>query len=67
MRFLSFLVLPFVLVAMLVAPLLGIHFCREEAMPLLAGSAALPFVGPYLKSKLSKRSKPHCCVEDHKH
>lgn len=63
---LSLLALPLVLIAMLVAPLFGIHFCPEEALPVAVGIGALPFIGPTIKRKLLKRSEPHCCV-DHDH
>lgn len=64
-RILSFLALPLVIVALLLAPLFGMHFCKDEALPLLAGATALPIIGPYVKSKLWPRSKPHCCDAAH--
>lgn len=60
-RILSILALPFIAVAMLLAPMFGLHFCPEEAIPLLAGAASLPFIGPLLK----RRSKAHCCDKQH--
>jgi hypothetical protein len=60
-RLLSLLALPFILLAMLVAPLMGIHFCPEEAIPLLTGAASLPFIGPLLR----RRTKAHCCDKEH--
>lgn len=66
-RILAFLALPFVLLGMLVAPLAGVHFCPQEAIPLLTLAGSLPFIGrparavlDWVKSKLPSRT--HCCM-----
>lgn len=70
-RYLSLLALPFVVIAMVVAPLLGVHFCREEAAVVLTGAVSVPFVGPFIKASLKAhplqslkakffRKKPSC-------
>lgn len=69
-RILAFLALPFVLLGMVVAPLLGLHFCPQEALPLLAGAATLPFIGPAVKAliarlKRSQATEVHCCEPKH--
>jgi hypothetical protein len=77
-RILSWLAFPFVVVAMVVVPLFGGHFCPQEAIPLLGGAAALPFIGPVLRRLASvpfigraaswvaaRLRKPHCCDTGH--
>lgn len=51
-RYLSLLAVPFVVIAMVVAPLLGVHFCREEAAVVLTGAVSVPFIGPAVKAAL---------------
>jgi hypothetical protein len=65
-KVLSFLALPFLLVAMLVAPLMGVHFCPQEAMPLMVVAGSLPFIGPAVR-RLRERfgRKNHCCDPNH--
>lgn len=62
-KILSFLAAPFILLFMVAAPFLGVHFCPQEAIPLLGGAAMLPFLGPLVKRA---RAKHHCCEPEHK-
>ena len=39
------------------------HFCNDELMMLMALMGSIPFLGPWLRSKLTK---PHCCKPEHK-
>lgn len=59
----SLLAVPLIFVAAGIARLFGLHFCAEEAMVLGLGAATLPFVGPMVRAKLSKR---HCCDPVHR-
>ncbi len=38
------------------------HWCPDETAALLAFLALVPFLGPWLRAKLSKR---HCCEPSH--
>lgn len=67
LRLLSWLALPFVLLAMVVVPFFGGHFCIQEALPVLSLAAALPFIGPAIarRLRLKRQAKVHCCDEQH--
>lgn len=71
MRLLAIVFFPVILagvvVAMLVAPLIGAHFCPQEALPILWGAGAGTAGMPFLARLLRRRAKPHCCEPDHKH
>lgn len=64
---LYWLALPFVLLAMLVVPLMGGHFCPQEALPVLGAAGSLPFIGPAVHRRILswRRKNTHCCNEDH--
>lgn len=44
------------------------HFCNDELQALLAAYQSLPFLGSiiaWVRGKLKKHAKPHCCNEGH--
>jgi hypothetical protein len=57
----GWLLLPFVMVAMVLVPLMGGHLCMEEVIPLLGGTAAAPWVVRWVQH----RYRQHCCKKEH--
>jgi hypothetical protein len=56
---------------MVIVPLFGGHLCPEEVIPMLAGAASVPFIGPAaqaLIARLRKQqpAKVHCCDPEHR-
>lgn len=43
------------------------HWCADETMALVFILSSIPFVGPWIKARLQKLTKPHCCYKDHNH
>lgn len=65
---LTWLALPFILLAMVVVPLFGGHFCPQEAAIALGVAGGLPFIGPLVRRALARwhgHSRSHCCEPNH--
>lgn len=42
------------------------HWCIEEQVALLTVIGMIPFLGPWLRAKISKLRGKHCCEPTHR-
>ncbi len=42
------------------------HWCADEQLALITFLAMIPFLGPWLRSRINRFRGRHCCEPDHK-